>query len=69
MATKEHRKRAPEPARRKRRQDERGKPVAPDVAAPPESKEEAGFLFDPYWDDVFAAYFDPTLRVCCLLRY
>ena len=27
---------------------------------------ERGFLFeDPYWDDVFCSYYDPTLRTCC----
>jgi len=26
---------------------------------------EVGFRFDPYWDEVFAAYYDPTLGTCC----
>jgi hypothetical protein len=27
---------------------------------------EEGFLFeDPYWDDAFCSYYDPTLRTCC----
>ena len=27
---------------------------------------ERGFLFeDPYWDDAFCSYHDPTLRTCC----
>jgi len=26
---------------------------------------EAGFRFDPYWDEVFAAYYDPTMGTCC----
>jgi hypothetical protein len=30
---------------------------------------EQGFLFDPYWDDAFSAYYDPTLRTCCQLKY
>jgi hypothetical protein len=31
-----------------------------------ERQEEEGFLFDdPYWDDVFCSYYDPTLRTCC----
>ena len=68
MTTRERAKRVPEPAKRKRRQSERGKAAAPN-AGEPASKEEEGFLFDPYWDDVFAAYFDPTLRVCCLIKY
>jgi hypothetical protein len=29
-------------------------------------QEERGFLFlDPYWDDQFCSYYDPTLRTCC----
>jgi hypothetical protein len=35
----------------------------------PETEEDQGFLFDPYWDEVFAAYYDPTLHVCCSLKY
>ncbi len=31
-----------------------------------EGQAERGFLFeDPYWDDVFCSYYDPTLRTCC----
>ena len=31
-----------------------------------ERSEEEGFLFeDPYWDDVFCSYYDPTLGTCC----
>ena len=36
--------------------------------APPDDQrqEERGFLFlDPYWDDQFCSYYDPTLRTCC----
>ena len=36
--------------------------------APPgdQRQEEKGFLFlDPYWDDQFCSYYDPTLRTCC----
>ncbi|MDI6858756.1 MAG: hypothetical protein QME71_10635 [Dehalococcoidia bacterium] len=36
--------------------------------AQPEAACEKGFLFDPYWDEVFAAYYDPTLRTCCTIR-
>ena len=32
------------------------------------SEEEQGFLFDPYWDEVFAAYYEPYLRTCCPIR-
>ncbi|MGA2286304.1 MAG: hypothetical protein ABSG55_08560 [Dehalococcoidia bacterium] len=69
MAAKQRRKRASEPAKRTRRQVERQTSVTTD-AGEPAAKEEEGFLFDdPYWDDFFAAYFDPTLHVCCLLKY
>jgi hypothetical protein len=31
-----------------------------------EGQDERGFLFeDPYWDDAFCAYHDPTLGTCC----
>ncbi len=31
-----------------------------------QSQAERGFLFeDPYWDDAFCSYYDPTLRTCC----
>ena len=31
-----------------------------------ERREEGAFLFDdPYWDDAFCSYYDPTLRTCC----
>jgi len=36
--------------------------------APPDvqRQEGEGFLFqDPYWDDQFCSYYDPTLRTCC----
>ena len=30
------------------------------------SGDERGLLFeDPYWDDAFCSYYDPTLRTCC----
>jgi hypothetical protein len=35
----------------------------------PASDKEPGFRFDAYWDEAFDAYFDPTLRTCCQLRY
>jgi len=36
--------------------------------APQGPSQEEGFLFlDPYWDDVFASYYDPTLRTCCTI--
>jgi hypothetical protein len=29
-------------------------------------QDEPGLLFeDPYWDDAFCSYYDPTLRTCC----
>ncbi len=31
-----------------------------------EGQEQGGFLFqDPYWDDIFCSYYDPTLGTCC----
>jgi hypothetical protein len=31
-----------------------------------ESGAEDSFLFDdPYWDDAFGSYYDPTLGTCC----
>jgi hypothetical protein len=35
----------------------------------PTPEKEQGFLFDAYWDEAFSAYYDPTLRTCCQLRY
>lgn len=40
----------------------------PEKEVPPggQRQEEKGFLFlDPYWDDQFCSYYDPTLRTCC----
>jgi hypothetical protein len=29
-------------------------------------QDKQGFLFeDPYWDDAFCSYYDPTLGTCC----
>jgi len=31
-----------------------------------EDRAEHGLRFsDPYWDDAFCAWWDPTLRTCC----
>jgi hypothetical protein len=31
-----------------------------------DDQDERGLLFDdPYWDDAFCSYYDPTLRTCC----
>ena len=31
-----------------------------------ERRDDGGFLFDdPYWDDAFCSYYDPTLKTCC----
>jgi hypothetical protein len=36
-------------------------PAGPDAGA-----EDEGLRFDdPYWDDAFCAWWDPTLRTCC----
>jgi hypothetical protein len=68
--------RTPSGAKRLRRRrlnrsprDQRPRPTS--VEAKPEqdsSEEEQGFLFDPYWDEVFAAYYEPYLRTCCPIR-
>jgi hypothetical protein len=32
----------------------------------PADSGESGLRFsDPYWDDAFCAWWDPTLRTCC----
>jgi hypothetical protein len=32
----------------------------------PADSDETGLRFsDPYWDDAFCAWWDPTLRTCC----
>ncbi|HEX9776124.1 MAG TPA: hypothetical protein VGB83_11180 [Actinomycetota bacterium] len=45
-----------------------------DVEQPPhatedrerETEDERGLRFDdPYWDDAFCAWWDPSLRTCC----
>ena len=68
--------RAPSDTKRRRRRradrahrDQRPQPT-PVEAKKDEgsSEEEQGFLFDPYWDEVFAAYYEPYLRTCCPIR-
>lgn len=68
--------RAPSEVRRRRQRrlnrshrDQRPRPTRAE-AKPEEdsSEEEQGFLFDPYWDEVFAAYYEPYLRTCCPIR-
>jgi len=44
--------------------------TAPPATAPANDPErgddERGLRFeDPYWDEVFCAWWDPTLRTCC----
>lgn len=68
--------RAPSETKRRRRRrverahrDQRPRPTP--VEAKQEEKsgeEEQGFLFDPYWDEVFASYYDPYLGTCCHIR-
>ncbi len=63
--TKRRRRRRPSRAHR-----DQGSPPTP-VEAKQEEKsgeEEQGFLFDPYWDEIFAAYYDPCLGTCCQFR-
>ena len=48
-------------ARTRERQSERE-----EAAKSADRQDERGFLFeDPYWDDAFCSYYDPTLRTCC----
>ncbi len=52
---------APRPKTPPRREKAKKEPPPGD-----QRPEEKGFLFlDPYWDDVFCSYYDPTLRTCC----
>ena len=48
---------------------ERQQPGAAEEGKKPRACDEpeaVSFLFDdPYWDDVFDSYHDPTLRTCC----
>jgi hypothetical protein len=68
--------RAPSEVRRQRQRrlnrghrDQRPRPTRPEVKPEQDSsEEEQGFLFDPYWDEVFAAYYEPYLRTCCPIR-
>jgi hypothetical protein len=63
--TKRRRRRRPDRAHR----DQHPRPTT--VEARQEEKsgdEEQGFLFDPYWDEVFGAYYEPYLRTCCSIR-
>jgi hypothetical protein len=60
---------------RRRRRPDRGHRAHHPQPAPVEAKQEQsgsddqqGFLFDPYWDEVFAAYYEPYLRTCCPIR-
>ena len=48
-------------ARTRKRQAERE-----EAAKGSDCQDERGFLFeDPYWDDAFCSYYDPTMRTCC----
>ncbi len=52
-----------EPERRRRRRVRSG---AEKRKERPTDRDEHGFLFDdPYWDDAFGSYYDPTLGTCC----
>jgi len=66
MARKTSRAEAPDerPAKRSRRRRTSAED-SPNLAA----QEKQGFLFDAYWDEAFSAYYDPTLRTCCQLKY
>ena len=68
--------RAPSETKRRQRRrvnrghrDERPRPTRAEAdQEKSRSEEEQGFLFDPYWDEVFAAYYEPYLRTCCSIR-
>jgi hypothetical protein len=58
-------------AKAKKRSAPRRRPREPligseEAANNADRQAEPGFLFkDPYWDDAFCSYYDPTLRTCC----
>ena len=67
--------RAPSDTRRRRRRrgdrahrDPRRQTTPAEAKKDESSGEEQGFLFAPYWDEVFAAYYEPYLRTCCPIR-
>jgi len=63
-------RRAEAPARRAPKSGRPRRSTPPkDVRGEPQAQEEQSFLFDSYWDDAFSAYFDPSLRTCCQIRY
>jgi hypothetical protein len=57
----------PRRAKAKKARAPRRRPSArKDAEKRDEAQAERGFLFeDPYWDDAFCSYYDPTLRTCC----
>ena len=40
-------------------------PAAQEKPAATAAAEEGLRFSDPYWDDAFCAWWDPTLRTCC----
>jgi hypothetical protein len=47
-------------------QEEARDDEAPEKPRPSDGPCADAFLFDdPYWDEVFDSYHDPTLRPCC----
>jgi len=63
MKTAQRARGARAPVEKKRRPRPRPKKEVPPEG---ERQEDEGFLFrDPYWDDQFCSYYDPTLRTCC----
>jgi hypothetical protein len=63
--TKRRRQRRPDRAHR----DQGPRPTPVEAKQEEQSgEEEQGFLFDSYWDEVFAAYYEPYLRTCCPIR-
>lgn len=56
----------PKKARAPRAQTKERQIGREEAAKSSDRQDERGFLFeDPYWDDAFCSYYDPTMRTCC----
>lgn len=53
-------------ARAPRAQTRKRQVESEETAKSGDGQDERGFLFeDPYWDDAFCSYYNPTLGTCC----
>jgi len=53
-------------ARAPRAQNRKLQSEREETAKRADRRDERGFLFeDPFWDDAFCSYYDPTLGTCC----